>query len=250
MPARLGSAPHAPARVSPVEDEPGEPFGMPRRVHERHRGSLRDAEQREALETRRRDDGLEIRDPRLDGEIAELAVGQAASALVVPDDRVAVPQLGQPVAPDRALPVEVEVRQPRRRPHERRSAAVDGVRQPNTIPGGAEAHLLLHTADPTSAARPRRVGFHGGGQATSGVANSPNDEITACARRHSGPRSSATGTGDRRSPATASAGSSLATAGLLSAGRAAGDSDLVRANERTASAAPTAGSVRSAPSRP
>ena len=54
VPALLVAAPQAAARVAPVEDEVGEPLGMPRRVHERDRGALRDAEQREAIEARRR----------------------------------------------------------------------------------------------------------------------------------------------------------------------------------------------------
>ena len=58
-------------RVAAVEDEVGDPLGMPGRVDERDRRALRDAEQREAIEARRVDDRLEVGDPRLDGQIAD-----------------------------------------------------------------------------------------------------------------------------------------------------------------------------------
>ena len=126
-----------------------DPLGMPRGVDERDRRALRHPEQREAVDARGVDDGLEVGDPGLHGELAELAVGEPAPSLVVADERVAVAQLGQPVTPDRALPVEVEMRQPRRRPHDRRPAAVDGVRQPHAVASGAEANLLRHAVDLT-----------------------------------------------------------------------------------------------------
>ena len=121
------AAPHPAARVAAVEDEAGDPLGMTSGVDQRDRRALRDAEQREAVDARRVDDGLEVGDPGVDGELAELAIGEPAPSLVVADERVAVAQLGQPVAPHRALPVEVQMRQPRRHPHDRRPAAVDGV---------------------------------------------------------------------------------------------------------------------------
>jgi hypothetical protein len=117
---------------------------MPRRVDERDRGTLRDAEQREAIEAGGGDHRLEVGDPGVERELARLAVGEPAPALVVADERVAVPEPGQPVAPDRALPVEIEVRQPGRCSHDRRSAAVYGVGQLHAVPSRAEANLLLH----------------------------------------------------------------------------------------------------------
>ena len=61
--ALLRAAPHPAPRVAPVEDEVGDPLGMPRRVDERDRGPLRDAEQREAIEARRVDDASRGRRP-------------------------------------------------------------------------------------------------------------------------------------------------------------------------------------------
>ena len=69
--ALLGAAQLPAARIAAVEDEVGDALGMPRRVDERDRRALRDAEQREAIEARGVDDGLEVGDPGVDRELAE-----------------------------------------------------------------------------------------------------------------------------------------------------------------------------------
>ena len=140
---------HPAPRVAAIEDEAADPLGMPRGVDERDGSALRHPEQREPVNARGVDDGLEVGDPGLHRELAELVVGEPAPSLVVADERVAVTQLGQPVTPYRALPVEVEMRQPRRRPHDRRPAAMDRVCQPHAVASGAEANLLRHEVDLT-----------------------------------------------------------------------------------------------------
>ena len=106
-PARSSPAQLPAARVAAVEDEVGDPLGMPRRVGHRDRRALRDAEQREALQARRVDDGLEVADPGVDGGSPTLAVRQPAAALVVADDGVALARAGRasgarPGSPSRA----------------------------------------------------------------------------------------------------------------------------------------------------
>ena len=148
--ARLVAAPHPAPRVAAVEDEAADPLGMPHRV--RRARSPRPA--RRPSSVKRSSPSASTTVSRsatqvLHRELAELVVGEPAAALVVADERVAVAELGQPVTPDRALPVEVEMRQPGRRPHDRRPAAVDGVREPHPVASGAEADLLRHGLDLT-----------------------------------------------------------------------------------------------------
>ena len=73
---------------------------------------------------------------------------------------MAVAQLVEPVAPDRALPVEVQVRQPGRRPHERRSAAVHGVGQPHAVRAVQKRICCSTGPPPTFAGTPRRASVH------------------------------------------------------------------------------------------
>ena len=124
-------------------------LGVPLGICDRDRGSLRGAEQRKAIEAGGIDDGLEVGHPGVDGQIAELAIRETAPALVVAEARVAGSERIEPVPPHRALPVEVQVRQPGRHPHDRRPAAVQGVGQPHAIHSGAESDLLLHGPDPS-----------------------------------------------------------------------------------------------------
>ena len=56
----------------------------------------------------------------------------------------AVAQLREPMPPQRALPVDVEMCQPGRGPHDRRPAAMDGECESDAISSGAEADLLRH----------------------------------------------------------------------------------------------------------
>src|SRR4051794_13996853 len=80
----------AAARVAAVEDQVGDTVWMARRVGDRDRGALRDAQQREALDAAGVDDRLEVSDPRLERRLAHAARGQTAATLVVAHDRVAL----------------------------------------------------------------------------------------------------------------------------------------------------------------
>src|SRR6201999_1730762 len=91
------------------------------------------------------DDRLEIGNPGLDRRIAWLRVREPAPPLVVPHHRVALTESAQPVAPDRALPVEVEMGQPGGDPDERWPPPVHCVCETGAIRSTAEANLLLHS---------------------------------------------------------------------------------------------------------
>ena len=95
--------------------------------------ATRDPEQRKSIEPGRVDDRFEIADPRVEAHVGHVALGHAVAALVVADEPVMTRERGVPVAPDRAAPFEVEMRQPVRRLHERRSAAGGGVGEPDAV---------------------------------------------------------------------------------------------------------------------
>ena len=88
-------------------------------------------------------------------EVVDVPVGHPEAALVVADDRRDLAEVVEEVAPDRALPVVLEVAEPARRDDERRPRSVDGVGEPRPVSRSAEADLLV------GAAR-RRSGPHGG----------------------------------------------------------------------------------------
>ena len=109
--SRLQAAP----RVGREEDQPADALRVAGGVGDGHRAALRHAQQREALEARGVDDGFEVSHPRLEREVLDVAIREPAPALVVAQDGVRLAQRGPPVPPDRALPVVLEVREPRGR---------------------------------------------------------------------------------------------------------------------------------------
>jgi hypothetical protein len=64
-------------------------------VGDRHRRALRDAEQDEARRLDRVDHRLEVAHPAREAEVGDLAVGEAAAALVVADEAAARRHLAQ-----------------------------------------------------------------------------------------------------------------------------------------------------------
>ena len=139
----VGAAALAPAlHIAAVKNEAGDALGMSHGVGDRHRAALRHAEQREALEPARIDDALQVGDHRLEGKVGHVPVRQAVAALVVANKRVPLRQAVDPVLPDRALPVELEVRHPVGRPNDRRARARQRVGDPHAVGRRAEADLL------------------------------------------------------------------------------------------------------------
>ena len=130
--------------IAAVEDEIGDPLRVPRGVGHRDRRALRDAQQRKPVQAGGVDDRLQITDPGLDRRLADLRVRKAAAALVVTHNSVALAEPIEPMAPDRAFPVQLEMGQPGRDPYQRRTAAVHRVGQAHPVRRGAKPDLSHH----------------------------------------------------------------------------------------------------------
>ena len=142
----LAFAPAQPSsRVAAVEDEPLDSFGMTRGIRDGCRRPLRYPEQHETVEPGGVDDALEVRHPAVQRDLSGRPIGQATTALVVPNERVPFAQPLQPVTPDRAPPVELEMSEPVPGLHDRRAAAVPRPCEPRAVRRDAEANLLVHT---------------------------------------------------------------------------------------------------------
>ena len=138
VPGRVG--------VAVVEQQPGDPLGVLRRVPDGDRSALGHGHEREPRVPGVLDDRLEVGDPHVQREVGDVPVGEAVAPLVEPDDRREPAEIGEEVPPDRALPVELEVAEPARRDDERRPGAVDGIRDPHAVGGPAEPDLLRRCA--------------------------------------------------------------------------------------------------------
>src|SRR5262245_59036535 len=77
------------------------------------RSPLRNTEQDERLlRVGRRDHGLQILDPAIEGKVADVQVSHPAPALIVAHEAEVFAEEANPVPPDRALPFVLEVGQP------------------------------------------------------------------------------------------------------------------------------------------
>ena len=63
-------------------------FGMPDRIGDRNRATLRQAVKREAIEARRIDHGFEIAHEILEADIRHVTVRKSVTAGVIADERV------------------------------------------------------------------------------------------------------------------------------------------------------------------
>ena len=125
-----------------VEHEPGHSLGMARRIANRDRAALRDAEQRKLLDAERVDHRFEVAHPGVQVEVGDVPIRQPTPALVVADERVAPRQAAPPVTPHRARPVVVEMREPVGCLDEGRALSAHRVRKPNTVGRRAEVDRL------------------------------------------------------------------------------------------------------------
>ena len=116
---------------------------MPGGVAECDRRALRNAEQRKGFDAQRVDDRLEILDPGLEGNAFDVTVGQAVTARVVTHVEIGAAQLGDPVPADEVEWIHLDVREPGRGAHQRRSLADGGDRETHAVGAGAEADFLL-----------------------------------------------------------------------------------------------------------
>src|SRR5204862_3947279 len=102
------------------------------------------------------DNGLQIRHPAVQRHLFGRAIGKATAALVVADERVPFAQPLQPMTPNGALPIELDMSEPVAGLYDRRATAVPGPCQAHSVRGDAEANLLLHTGMLTPSAFPTR----------------------------------------------------------------------------------------------
>src|SRR5215207_10982798 len=122
---------------------------MAHRVGDRGGTALRQAQEREALQPGRIDYGLQILDPRVEREAIDFPVRETTASLVVAHHGSSPRQPLEPVPPDRAAPVELQMGQPVRSLDQGRSAGPGGVDGIRPLPGCAEPDLLLHGGDRT-----------------------------------------------------------------------------------------------------
>src|SRR6266849_3992004 len=127
---------------SAIQDEMADTIGVARCIGDRDRATARHARQHELLEAGRIDDRLEVFDVLFETEIDAVPVRQAEAALIVSDQRVATRKQRQPRSPDRALPIEFEMRGPMRRPDKRRAITPGCIGDLNSVLAGAETDLL------------------------------------------------------------------------------------------------------------
>ena len=130
--------------VGAVEHQCSHSIRMTNRIGDRHRTAPAGAEQAESVHAGGIDDSLEVVDPVLQRQARILPVGQAAAALVVPDEGVLLAQEFHPVAPDRRRPVPFEVGHPMSGLDHRRAVPAGGVGEPHAIRRGAEPQFLAH----------------------------------------------------------------------------------------------------------
>src|SRR5277367_879902 len=130
-------------------------LGMAHRIGDRHRASLRDAEQREAFEAGSVYDGFEVADERLQRNIFDVAVRETVAACVVADQRAIARQLAIEVPPDGALEIKLEMRHPVSGLDQRRPAAHARIGELHAVPRHAEMNLLLVTGRGLAAAADR-----------------------------------------------------------------------------------------------
>lgn len=83
---------HVATRIRTEQHESTDALGVAHSVRHRDGAALRDAEQREAVETRRVDHGFEISHPHVDGIFRDVPVGQSASTRVVSHEATTRPR--------------------------------------------------------------------------------------------------------------------------------------------------------------
>src|SRR5262245_4611100 len=115
---------------------------MSGRVGHGDAGALCHPEQGEACELGCLSDGCEIIDVSFRGEIHPLPVGEPTSAPIVADDRVAPTEQSKPRAPDRVLPIQLEMVNPMLSKQQRWTFATGCVGNPRPIAAGAESDVL------------------------------------------------------------------------------------------------------------
>lgn len=106
---------------------------MAGRIRHSNSAALRHTQQRESLQVQRIDDGLEIGQPVLEGEWADIAFGESAPARVIADQSVRRRQLVYPMPPQWRTEVMAQIGHPVCGSHEYRSRPREAVGQTRTV---------------------------------------------------------------------------------------------------------------------
>src|SRR6516162_8531904 len=128
-------------RISSPEYEMRHALRMLDHVGDGDRTALGNPEQRKLVEMSRIDDAFEVQQHRLEGQIAHLSIRETTAPLVVTNEPILRRSAFNPVPPDRTFRIELQVRHPSRRLHDRRPFAHDGVRNARAIVGGAKPYI-------------------------------------------------------------------------------------------------------------
>src|SRR5215510_11704353 len=116
-----------------------------------NQGPLGDPEQREPIEPSRVHHYLEVAHEGLEGYVVDRSIRQPVPPRVVADEGVVTGQLAIQMSPDRALEVELEMREPVPGPYQGRPLAERRVGDLDSVRRGAEADLLRERAGRRSA---------------------------------------------------------------------------------------------------
>src|SRR2546425_3521272 len=134
--------------VGTVQHEMADTFRMPDGVRNADRAALRQTHQYEPFNSERIDDRLQVVDPRIERKVIDDPIGQTASPFVVPDISMEPRKFLDPMPPDRAFQIELNVAQPIRRPDERGTVAGHPAGDAYPVFGGTETDLLFQSTPP------------------------------------------------------------------------------------------------------
>ena len=119
-------------------------FGVAGGVGDGGGTTLRNSEEGETVEGERVNDGLKVTHPRVEGNIRDVAIGEAGPAFVVADEAEILGQILEEMTPDGALPIELEVVEPVGGFDEERAVAHCRVGDAEAVIGCGEADVLIH----------------------------------------------------------------------------------------------------------
>ena len=109
LPSGLLTAVLPAMRERTVQHQVRDAFGVADGVLDRNGASLRDADQREAVDVCRFHHRFEVGYLRGQGQIGHVPVRETAATGVVADEPMSAREKAEPVTPHRALPIELEV---------------------------------------------------------------------------------------------------------------------------------------------
>ena len=117
-------------------------IGVACSVSDSNRGAAGHRDHDERLQLRCFHDGFAVLDIFFGGELDSIAVGQAATAPIVANDRMVPRQHREPGPPDEAVPVKLKMANPMSNPDDRRTLATRGISNASAVAARAKPDLL------------------------------------------------------------------------------------------------------------